>query len=106
MHINCDKTNHMILGRTDKKNVSQEFDIRIDDKHITRTQNHILLGIHIDDFPCRPFMFSISSKISLLRQLSKYVTTDVQKSFIILPLIDYESVVWGTTSSSNLDIIS
>ena len=52
---------------------------------------------------------SISSKISILRQLSKYVSTDVQKKFYqgyILPLIDYGSIVWGTASSSNLDRIS
>ena len=29
MHINYDKTNYMILGRTNKHNVSQEFDIRM-----------------------------------------------------------------------------
>ena len=49
MHINYDKTNYMILGRTSKQNVTQEFDIRINDKHIKKTQNHKLLGIHIDD---------------------------------------------------------
>ena len=36
MHINYDKTNYMILGRTNKQNVSQERVIRIDDKHIKR----------------------------------------------------------------------
>ena len=40
MHINYDKTNYMILARTNKQKVSQEFDIRIDDKHIKKTQNH------------------------------------------------------------------
>ena len=37
----------MNLGRTNKQNVSQEFEIRIDDKHIKKT--HKLQGIHIDD---------------------------------------------------------
>ena len=49
MHINYNKTNYMILGRTNKQNVSQEFNIKTDDKHIKKTQNHKLLGIHIDD---------------------------------------------------------
>ena len=41
------------------------------------------------------------------QNLSKYVSTDVQKKFYqgyILPLIHYGSVVWETTSSPNLDI--
>ena len=114
MHINYDKTNYMILGRTNKQNVPQEFDIRIDDKHIKKTQNHKLLGIPIDDKLSWSSLIdhlcsSISSKISLLRELLKYVSTDVRKKFYqryILPLIDYGSVVWGTTSSSNLDRLS
>ena len=92
MHINYDKTNYIILGRTNKQNVSQEFDIRIDDKHIKMTQHHKLLGILgilgtlIDDklswsSQIDHLCSSISSKISLLRQLSKYVSIDVQKKF-------------------------
>ena len=102
------------LGRTNKQNVSQEFDIRMDDKHIKKTQNRKLLGIHIDDKHSWSSHIDhlcsiISSKISLLRQLSKYVLTDFKKKFYqgyVLLLIDYGSVVWGTTSSSNLDRIS
>ena len=48
----------------------------------------------------------ISSKISLLRQLAEYVPTDVQKRFYqgyILPLIDYGSVTWGSTSCADLE---
>ena len=114
MHINYDKTSYIILGRTNKQNVSQEFDIRIDDKHIKETQNYKLLGIHIDDklswsSHIDHLCSSISPKISLFRQLSKYVSTDVQKKFYqgyILPLIDNGSVVWGATSSFHLDRIS
>ena len=88
MHINYDKTSYTSLGRTYTytQNGSQEFDFRIDDKHINRTQNHKLLGIHIDDklfgsshVDNLHVCFSISSKISLLRQLSKLVSTDVRK---------------------------
>ena len=38
MHTNYDKTNDMLLGRANKQNVSQEFDIRICDKQIKKTQ--------------------------------------------------------------------
>ena len=105
----------MILGRTNKQNVSQEFNIRIDDENIKKkTQNHKLLGKQTDDklswsSHIDHLCSSISSKISLLRQLSKYVSTDVQNYFYqgyILPLIDCRSVVWKNTSSSHLDRIS
>ena len=94
MYINYDKTNDMILGRTNKHNVSH------------KTQNYKLLGIHIDDTltwssHIDHLCSSISSNIYLLRQLSKYVSNDVQNFFYqgySLPLIDYGSVVWGTTS--------
>ena len=86
MNINYDKTNYMMLGRTKKQNVPQEFDIRIVDKHIKNTQNHTLLGIHIDDklswcSHIDHLCSSISSKISLLRQISKYVSTEGQIFF-------------------------
>ena len=43
MHINYDKTDYVILGRTNKQSVSQKFDIIIDGKHIKKTQNNKLL---------------------------------------------------------------
>ena len=73
-----------------------------------------LLGIHLDehvtwtahiDYLCS----SISTKILLLRQLAEYVPTDVQKRFnegYILPLIDYGSITWGTTSNANIERLS
>ena len=68
MHINYEKTNYMVLGRTNKHNISQELDIRIDDKHIKQTQKHKLVGIHIDDklswsSHIDHFCSSISSKV-------------------------------------------
>ena len=52
---------------------------------------------------------AISSKISLLRQLAEHVPTCVQKRFYqgyILPLIDYGSITWGTTSIANIQRLS
>ena len=85
MHINYDKTNDTILGRTNKQNVPQEFDFRIDHEYIKKTQNPKLLGKHIHDIlswtsHIDHLCSSNSSKISLLRQLSKYVSTYIQKS--------------------------
>ena len=80
-------------------------------KHVS---NQKLLGIYIDEnlnwtthieYLCKV----VSSKISLLRQFSECVPMHVQKQFYqsyILPLIDYGSITWGSTSSANLDRLS
>ena len=103
MHINYDKTNYMVLGTAHKLNNSHQFDLRIDYKPIKNTHNQILLGIYIDDklswcahVDC--LCSAVSSKISLLRPLTRYVPINVQKEFYqgyILPLLDYGSVLWG-----------
>ena len=70
-----------------------------------------LLGIYIDesltwsshiDHLCS----YISTKISLFRNLSKYVPVKVLKMFYqsyILPCIDYGSITWGSASSLYLE---
>ena len=85
--------------------------IHVDNISIENVSKQKLLGVYIDenlnwsahiDYLCS----NVSSKISLLRQLSQYVPQQVQKLFYqsyILPLIDYGSVIWGPTSSSNLE---
>lgn len=114
MHIHYDKTNYMILSTMYKLNESKQLDLKIANNQIKNTRNQKLLGIHIDDkltwsTHTDHLCSAISSKISLLRQLSSYVSIDVQKKFYqgyILPLIDYGSVVWGTTSATNIDRIT
>ena len=54
-------------------------------------------------------LFYNSTKISLLKQLSRYVPVKVQKLFYqgyILPLIDYGSNTWGSTSKLNIERLS
>ena len=52
----------------------------------------------------------VSSKLSLLRQLAEYVVPlHVQKQFYqghILPLLDYGSVTWVSTSTANIERLS
>ncbi|MEW8544984.1 MAG: reverse transcriptase family protein [Candidatus Thiodiazotropha sp.] len=114
MHINFDKTTCMTLATRHKLEESQGLLLKLDNHAIKNVSKQKLLGIYIDekltwsdhiDNLCS----AISSKISLLRQLSTYVSIDTQKKFYqgyIVPLIDYGSVVWGATSSSNLLRIS
>ena len=89
------------------------MNIHIEGNKITSVSRQKLLGVYIDEnllwTDHIDYLFStISSKISLLRQLLNYISVEAQKLYYqgyILPLIDYGSCTWGATSKSNLDRI-
>ena len=107
LQIHYDKTSCMTLGsRHRTQNEASKLEITIDGNEIKQVDKQKLLGVYIDenllwtahiDYLCS----TISTKISLLNQLSRYVPVEVQKLFYqgyILPLIDYGSNTWGSTS--------
>ena len=115
MQIHYDKTSCMTLGsRHRTQNEASKLDITIDGNEIKQVDKQKLLGVYIDenllwtthiDYLCS----KISTKISLLKQLSTYVPVKVQKLFYqgyILPLIDYGSNTWGSTSKLNIERLS
>ena len=113
MQINYDKTTCTCttIGTRKKVDNSNVLTLQLNNTCIANVKKQKLLGIYIDenltwtahiDYLCTV----ISSKISLLRQLSTYVPVDIQKLFYqgyILPLLDYGSITWGSTSSTNID---
>ena len=104
----------MLIGTRHSTQHSQELDIYIDGNKIKTVTKQKLLGIYIDenlqwsdhiDSLCS----TISSKISLLKQLPLYIPVEAQKRYYqgyILPLIDYGSCTWGTTTKANIKRIS
>ena len=114
MNMHYEKTSFMLIGTKRRTHHSQELGIYIDDNKIKNVTKQKLLGIYIDenlqwsdhiDYLCS----TISSKISLLKQLSLYIPVEAQKLYYqgyILPLIDYGSCTWGTTSKANIERIS
>ena len=93
------------------QNGFSKLNIDIDGNKIKQVDKQKLLGVFIDenllwtphiDYLCA----TISTKISLLKHLSTYVPVKVQKLFyqgFILPLIDYGSNTWGSTSKQNIE---
>ena len=94
---------------------SRKLNLEVDEVCIQNMPTQKLLGVHLDQYltwsahidnSCS----AISSKISLLRQLAEYVP--IQPVFRndcirdILPLIDYGSITWGTTSIANIQRLS
>ena len=85
--MNYDKTTCMIVGTQHRTKNTLPLNICIDGNKIKDVKKQKLLGIYIDenlrwtdhiDHLCA----NISSKISLLRQLSTYIPTEAQKSSI------------------------
>ena len=86
MHINYQKTSCMTLGSRHRLDNSRVLNIKVNDTTISQVSSQKLLGLYIDehlhwsthiDHLCK----LISSKISLLQQLSNYVPTHAQKLF-------------------------
>ena len=115
MQIHYDKTSCMTLGsRHRTQNEASKLDITIDGNEIKQVDKQNLLGVYTDenllwtahiDYLCS----TISTKIFLLKQLSRYVPVKVQKLFYqgyILPLIDNGSNTWGSTSKLNIERLS
>lgn len=111
MQVHFDKTTCMALGTRHKTHEASELTVSFGNNRIKQVDKQKLLGVVIDqhltwtahiDYLCA----NISSKVSLLRQLSSYVPLEVQKLFYqgyIVPLIDYGSNTWGTTSKQNIE---
>lgn len=109
--INFDKTTSMTVGTRQRLSNCQKLEINIDNNSIVSVNKQKLLGVYIDenllwtshiDYLCS----TISSRISLLNQLAKYVPMKIQKIYYqsyILPLLDYGSNTWGTTYKINID---
>ena len=94
--------------------MSQKINIKIANTCIENVSKQKILGIYIDknlnwsshlDHLCS----IISYKISLLRQLSDYVPTEIQKLFYqgyIQPYTDYGSIAWGSAADTHINRIS
>ena len=111
MQLYYGKTTCMLVGTRQRLNMFHKLNIQVNGTCIQHLSKLKLLGIYIDenltwsshiDHLCS----HISTKISLLRNLSKYVLVKVIKMFYqsrILPCIDYGSITRGSASSSHIE---
>ena len=111
MQLHYGKTTCMLVGTRQRLNMSHKLNIQVNDTCIQNVSEQKLLGIYIDesltwslhiDYLCS----HISTKILLLRNLSKYVLVKELKMFYqsyILPCIDYGSRTWRSASSLHIE---
>ena len=86
MHINYNKTTCMLIGSRQKLQDLPQISLNIDDHDISSVTKQKLLGLLIDDKLTWSALIdhlcsTLSSKISLLRQLADYVSVDVLRNF-------------------------
>ena len=86
MQVHLGKTNYMILGNKNRHNDPLDLVLQVDGTFIDRIAKQKLLGIYIDEnLSWTPQMFYQG---------------------YILPLIDYGSNTWGTTTITNIERLS
>ena len=108
MPSNYNKTTIMTLGSRHNICKSEKININIDNHQIDTVSSHKLLGVYIDETLCwNPhidYLCSvITSRITLLKQLSFYGPENIQKLFI---RATYGSNSWGSTSITNIERIN
>jgi hypothetical protein len=111
MFTNKGKSSTMQIGTQQKLSKTNEIEIIIENEKLKSTTNQKLLGVQIDsnlswnaqvEETCK----KVTRKITLLKQLSKYVPRSSLQIFYnsyILPIFDYGITVWGHTSDYNID---
>ena len=112
--INFDKTTYMLIRARKRINDTDNLELNVGETNIKQVSKQKLLEIVIDkslswsqqiDNLCS----ILSSKISLLKHISAYVPQNVQKIYYqayILPILDYGSNTWGSTSCANIERLS
>ena len=86
MNIHYGITTCMLVGTRQRLNVSRELNVQIENIRIQTVTKQKLLGIYIDEHltwssHIDHLCLILASKISLLRQLSRYVSIEYQKMF-------------------------
>ena len=109
MHINLSKTSVMAIGTRQNRKNSDLINIYLNDEILQKTDTQRLLGITIDktlswDFQIDSICLNIARRITLMKQLSKYVNKESLKQYYIsyvLPNFDYGCIIWSRCSVAN-----
>ena len=113
MKINAQKTKCMTLCSKQKMANLSDLEIQINGDSIEKVHSYKLLGVHIDenlnwDEQVNKICKTISSQISLLNRLKRFLPIHIRQLFYnayILPYMDYCSSVWGNLSNNDSDRI-
>ena len=109
LSLNLDKTKFMLF-RTRKKQVSQTFNLYIDNHLIEQTKEIRLLGVILDEvLSWKSHISYIANKISksvgIIYRSSFYLSKSSLRSLyysMIYPYLYYCNIVWASTYKSNL----
>ena len=111
MFINLLKTSLMMLGSRQNLMNFDVIEILLNNEFIQHVESQKLLGIIIDktlgwDKQVDSVCLNITRRITLLKQLSKYVSKNCLKQYYnsyILPVFDYGCMIWSRGTSTNIE---
>ena len=109
MYVNIPKTSVMSIGTRQNLLNSDLLQIYLNDELLRTTDTQKLLGVIIDknliwDSQIDSVCLKITRRITLMKQLSKYVNKDSLKQYYnsyILPIFDYGCLIWSRCSVTN-----
>ena len=110
MHVHLQKTSIMWIGTWQNLSHMESLDIYLENEIIKQVDTQKLLGIITDkslnwDEQISAVCLNITRRISLLKQLSKYVNIDSLKLYFnsnILPILYYGCIIWSRTTVKNI----
>ena len=111
MHVHLQKTSLMWIGTWQNLQHLDSLEIYLDDELIRQVDSQKLLGITLDstlnwDEQISVVCLNLTRRISLLKQLSKYVNMESLKLYYnsyILPIFDYGCMIWSRTTVKNIN---
>ena len=111
--LNAKKTVCMLIGTHQRlsKLEKVKLNIKVGDSVLTQVSEAKLLGVHIDPhLSWQPHIHSLCSKVSkklgLLRRLRKVMPHNTMKTIyntLVLPLMDYADIIWGTAAQTHVN---
>ena len=111
MHVHLQKTSLMWIGTWQNLQHLDSLEIYLDNELIKQVDSQKLLGITLDstlnwDEQISVVCLNLTRRISLLKQLSKYVNMESLKLYYnsyILPIFDYGCMIWSRTTVKNIN---
>jgi hypothetical protein len=110
MSINPTKSKCMLIGKRHQTKRCSSLNVSFKGERIACSSHQKILGAHVDnnlnwDVQTNVVYNKLNSKLALFRRIKPFLNLEMRKLFYnayVLPIFDYGSVLWSTSSMKNL----